>query len=132
MVVRWEGVPSLCEVAVKVRHPDCAIKILIKDYLAPKFQGGSVMITGNVIVFTEDDVEEDITLVLPDGQKIILQYRASINPKMPTIDVCMDNHVCLVNWRDDEMTPAIPDQHKPNVVDNVKHFMITFRHPEDA
>ncbi len=87
--------------------------------------------TGNVITFTEDNVEEDITLVLPNGQKIVLQYRAYDDPKRPTIDVCMDSHFCLVNWGDDEMTPAIPDQHKPNVLNNVKHFMMFSNHKGD-
>ena len=86
-----------------------------------------ITVNDNTIVFTSDDVEQDITLVLPDGQKIILQYRSYDYPHTPpTIDFCMDKHVFLVNWSDDEMTPAIPNQYNPNQVDSVKHFMMSF------
>ena len=64
------------------------------------------MITGNVIVFTQDDVEQDITLIMPNGKKVLLQYRAYSDPDMPTIDICLDDPVYVTNYSDDEMTPA--------------------------
>ena len=64
------------------------------------------MITGNVIVFTNDDVEQDIVLIMPDGQKMLVQYRAYEGPSEPTIDICLDSPTYVSNWCDDEMTPA--------------------------
>ena len=84
------------------------------------------MITGNVIVFTQDDVEQDITLIMPNGKKVLLQYRAYEDPNMPTIDICLDDPVFVNNWCDDEMTPAKCSGE--GTVENVKQFSFSLPH----
>ena len=46
--------------------------------------------------------DTDITLVLPNGQKIELQYRLL----SPSIDVCLPEPTSVTNWTGDDMEPA--------------------------
>jgi len=46
--------------------------------------------------------ETDVILVLPNGQKIALQYRL----EMPSIDVCLPENLYVTNWKGDDMEPA--------------------------
>lgn len=46
--------------------------------------------------------EADITLVLPNGQEIELQYRL----ECPSIDVCLPEATSVTNWIGEDMEPA--------------------------
>lgn len=48
------------------------------------------------------DQETDVILVLPNGEKIALQYRL----EMPSIDVCLPENLYVTNWKGDDMEPA--------------------------
>lgn len=46
--------------------------------------------------------EADITLVLPNGQLIELQYRLL----SPSIDICLPEPTSVTNWTGEDMEPA--------------------------
>lgn len=53
---------------------------------------------------TMPDHDADITLDMPGGQHILLQFRI----ESPSIDIILPEPVVAQSWRDDELTPAEP------------------------
>ena len=67
----------------------------------------SVKHTGRHTLYGEVDIElgdhdADIALVLPNGDKVTLQYRV----EAPSIDVCLDTAASVTCWQGDDMDPA--------------------------
>lgn len=75
-------------------------------------------------------VEEDIELILPNGEKIVIQYRAYEEDGC-TIDICLESNANVINWSDDDMTPALPDPQIPEVMQNVKQLSFSFPSKRD-
>lgn len=48
--------------------------------------------------------ESDITLILPNGKEVALQYRM----EGPTMDICLPEELAVTNWEGDDMSPAPP------------------------
>jgi len=71
-------------------------------------------------------MEEDITIALPDKSEIIIQYRCyDDDENEATLDICFENHMNIVNWEDDDMTPAKASKDIPELMQNVKQLSIT-------
>jgi hypothetical protein len=64
-------------------------------------QTGKHNLCGEVTIELSDH-DADITLVLPNGDKVQLQYRV----EAPSIDVCLDTATSVTCWQGDDMDPA--------------------------
>jgi hypothetical protein len=78
------------------------------------------------IKISKNAMEEDITIILPDESEIILQYRCyDDDENEATLDICFENHMNVVNWEDDDMTPAKASKDVSELMQNVKQLSIT-------
>jgi hypothetical protein len=72
---------------------------------------GSGKIKGSKYKFAQADVivpdsDSDINIVLPDGEKIVLQIRTEGD--FPSLDICFEKDRLVRNWaRDMEPAPAV-------------------------
>ena len=83
------------------------------------------MSNDKTIKISKNTMEEDITIVLPDKSEIIIQYRCYDDENEATLDICFENHMNIVNWQDDDMTPAKASKEIPELMENVKQLCIT-------
>jgi len=69
--------------------------------------------------------DTDVTLVLPSGEKVIVQYRTC--NEHPSIDVCLPYDTCVINWKGDDMQPAPPPENGPPEVRVAKQLCIELK-----
>jgi acyl-CoA thioesterase FadM len=81
------------------------------------------MTTDTVIKINKNAMEQDITIIMPDNSEITLQYRCYDDEA--TLDICFENHMNVINWEDDDMTPAKASKEIPELMKNVKQLCIT-------
>jgi hypothetical protein len=51
-----------------------------------------------------DNFDNDVDLVLPNGEVISLQFRC----EAPTLDIVLPEDLAVTNWEGDDMSPALP------------------------
>ena len=73
------------------------------------------------IEINKDKAEQDIELILPSGKKVLIQHRY-YESDSSNIDICFEDNVDVVNWCDDEMTPAKLHPKNPGIMQNVKQI----------
>jgi hypothetical protein len=84
------------------------------------------MSNDKTIKISKNTMEEDITIILPDKSEIIIQYRCyDDDENEATLDICFENHMNIVNWQDDNMTPSKASKEIPELMENVKQLCIT-------
>ena len=83
------------------------------------------MTTDTVIKINKNVMEKDITIIMPDNSEITMQYRCyDDDDDEATLDICFENHMNVVNWEDDDMTPAKASKEIPELMKNVKQLCI--------
>lgn len=59
--------------------------------------------------------DHDITLVLPCGERITLQYRV----ESPSLDLCFSRPTGITVWEDGDLTPARLNRNGDGVIEQI-------------
>jgi hypothetical protein len=82
------------------------------------------MSNDKTIKISKNTMEQDIIIIMPDNSEITLQYRCYDDDDEASLDICFENHMHVLNWEDNDMTPAKASKEIPELMKNVKQLTI--------